>query len=215
MRRKPRLCPKVDVGRLLVDYFNRNIRLTKGGCWMWTGKRAKGGYAAMYVLGLRGFGHRFAFGAIRGYVPTGCSIVLHHTCRNPACVNPNHLEEVTQSAHARLARLSPEVRAERARRLVAINRSPEHRERIAALRRAEWRAGKYSRAEYRCAQADGLSRAMSGVRNPRRKLTVACVRKIRRIYATGRFSVRQLAPKYGVSFATIWAIVSGRSWRNA
>lgn len=47
---------------------------------------------------------------------------------------------------------------------------------------------------------------------PHKKLTVAKVRQIRRSYATGRWSQRELGEKYGVHQVTISAVVRGVTW---
>jgi hypothetical protein len=62
-------------------------------CWLWVGTKR---------LGYGSFGcdyktiqaHRFSWEVHRGKIPDGFQI--DHLCRNPSCVNPNHLEPVTQ-----------------------------------------------------------------------------------------------------------------------
>lgn len=67
------------------------------GCWLWVAYANKRGYG-MFALGTREQGwslaHRFSYEMHRGPIPEG--LVLDHLCRNPACVNPDHLEAVTQ-----------------------------------------------------------------------------------------------------------------------
>ncbi len=71
------------------------IQESETGCWIWTGKRQRDGY------GLVMHGHAFLSAhrvvyedAIGGYLKA--SLQLDHTCRNRLCVNPAHLEPVTQ-----------------------------------------------------------------------------------------------------------------------
>lgn len=51
------------------------------------------GRAAGYAYLTQGYGHRLAYEMAVGPVPDG--LELDHLCRNPACVNPDHLEAVT------------------------------------------------------------------------------------------------------------------------
>jgi len=66
-----------------------------GDCWEWTGARNAGGYGRYWRGAGRGarFAHVVAYELVYGPVPTG--LVLDHLCRNPRCVNPDHLEAVT------------------------------------------------------------------------------------------------------------------------
>lgn len=81
-------------------------------CWLWTGSRTNLGYGQFRLGGACRFAHRVAFVWAKGDVPDG--LVLDHLCRTPNCVNPDHLEPVTQrvnvlrgeSPAARQARLT-------------------------------------------------------------------------------------------------------------
>lgn len=66
-------------------------------CWFWTGTRYPNGYGKFHLGGKNGKGigaHRFAYELLVGPIPDG--LTLDHLCRNPPCVNPAHLEPVTQ-----------------------------------------------------------------------------------------------------------------------
>jgi hypothetical protein len=63
-------------------------------CWIWTASKNGGGYGLCAVEGRRiMLAHRRAYEQKYGSIPKG--MVTDHLCRNPACVNPDHLEIVT------------------------------------------------------------------------------------------------------------------------
>jgi len=68
-------------------------------CWLWTGA-LRYGYGRFVVGGRNGkvlMSHRFAYEEIKGVVPEG--LQLDHLCRVRNCVNPDHLEPVTQKVN--------------------------------------------------------------------------------------------------------------------
>jgi len=64
-------------------------------CWLWTGGKTQGaqGYGCFQVNHVNYRAHRLAYELLRGPIPIG--LQLDHLCRNPSCVNPDHLEPVT------------------------------------------------------------------------------------------------------------------------
>ena len=91
--------------RALLDRVHENIAPEPNtGCWLWTGTIATHGYGVMSTGGHRGTGraHVVAYRLMIGTVPSG--LVLDHRCRVKRCVNPAHLEPVTQAENLRRAR---------------------------------------------------------------------------------------------------------------
>lgn len=64
------------------------------GCWVWQGPRDQKGYGRS---GRRGRVHRTMYALLRGPIPEG--LELDHTCENPPCCNPDHLDAITRLEH--------------------------------------------------------------------------------------------------------------------
>lgn len=70
------------------------------GCWEWLGQKNEKGYG---IIGLGGKNcksikaHCFSYLTLVCPIPEG--FVVDHTCHNPSCVNPSHLEAVTQAVN--------------------------------------------------------------------------------------------------------------------
>lgn len=76
-----------------VDRFWDKVDVTPG-CWIWQGKPNAQGYGTHTIYHQeRTPAHRFAYELLVGPIPEG--LVIDHLCRNPICVNPAHLEPVT------------------------------------------------------------------------------------------------------------------------
>ncbi len=73
-------------------------------CWLWLRPLQKGGYGRIRVGGKDLSAHRYFFEASNGPIPPG--LVLDHLCNEASCVNPSHLEAVTQkeNLHRKIAR---------------------------------------------------------------------------------------------------------------
>lgn len=76
-------------------------------CFEWTGDKDSKGYGRVELPGYRSIGrrrvlpaHRVMWEMIHGF--TNAEHV-HHWCENPTCVNPMHLEPMTQKENNRLA----------------------------------------------------------------------------------------------------------------
>jgi len=86
--------------------FEDRLALIAGGpdeCWVWRWA-SSGGYGQVTINGRRLLTHRAAYELLIGPIPAG--LVIDHLCKNPGCVNPAHLEPVTQRENV-LRGLSP------------------------------------------------------------------------------------------------------------
>ena len=65
-------------------------RPTKGGCWIWKGSTACGGYGCFTLPGcISARAHRVSWELCYGDIPDDMNVL--HKCDNPPCVNPEHL----------------------------------------------------------------------------------------------------------------------------
>lgn len=70
----------------------------KDSCWLWTGaKDHPSGYGRFWFKNRLDLAHRASYELNNVCIPVG--LVIDHLCRNTACVNPSHLEAVTQRAN--------------------------------------------------------------------------------------------------------------------
>ncbi len=79
-----------------AERFWANVDIAGGDeCWRWRGSKNSLGYGKAYAGENRyRSAHRVAYELARGPIPAG--LQLDHLCRNRLCVNPLHLEPVTQ-----------------------------------------------------------------------------------------------------------------------
>ncbi len=73
--------------------LERTVR-DKNNCWNWTGSKT-GGYGNIQWGGKPLRAHRLSYLDFYGELDE--TLVIDHICKNTACVNPTHLEQVTQT----------------------------------------------------------------------------------------------------------------------
>ena len=87
-----------------IERFLAKVQVgdTPDDCWLWTGTMHPWGYGS-FASGRRSAAgnhipdkaHRFAYEHYRGPIPPG--LYIDHLCNNRRCVNPAHLEAVTNA----------------------------------------------------------------------------------------------------------------------
>jgi len=83
--------------------LSRVERITESGCWIWTGRIDRQGYARLSVYHAdRGhyvptLAHRLSFKAFTKKPIDGLAVC--HVCDVPCCINPDHLFAAPQSAN--------------------------------------------------------------------------------------------------------------------
>ena len=89
--------PLADVTIKVVEKFASRFKVQVNGCWLWTGamRNKKSTRGAFYHDYATYSAYRFIYELVNGPIPEG--LTLDHLCKNPSCVNPDHLEAVTGS----------------------------------------------------------------------------------------------------------------------
>ncbi len=73
--------------------------VTESGCHVWIGATNINGYGMIGVNGRTRYVHRIAYELAKAPIPEGLQI--DHLCRVRCCVNPDHLEAVTNKENGR------------------------------------------------------------------------------------------------------------------
>lgn len=114
-------------------------------CWDWIGHRSPSGHATKWWKGRKYTAHAYMWIKLRGPIPEG--LELDHLCRNPGCVNPDHLEPVTHVENVRRGRSAKltveqvrEIRASTLTRYeLAKKYGVSHAQICAVINRRAWR----------------------------------------------------------------------------
>lgn len=68
--------------------------VTESGCWIWMGaNNGDQGYGVVHIGSKKFRAHRLMYELLLGQIPEG--LVIDHLCRVRCCVNPAHMEPVT------------------------------------------------------------------------------------------------------------------------
>jgi hypothetical protein len=84
----------------LPSKVRRNIKLCpETGCWLWQGDKSRNGYGRMYYRNFRYMAHKMVYGLYCGDWLDDNKKQLDHLCEVRNCVNPRHMEKVTQEVN--------------------------------------------------------------------------------------------------------------------
>lgn len=76
------------------NHFFTFVNKTQNGCWEWIGRLSPSGYGLFTLCGYVIHSHRISYEFHKSKIPK--KAVIDHLCRNRKCINPDHLEAVTQ-----------------------------------------------------------------------------------------------------------------------
>jgi len=77
-----------------LDQITSKIKV-EDDCWIWQAGLNNKGYAVMWHEKKHFIVHRWIYKLVYGNIPDG--LTIDHLCRHRRCVNPKHLEAVTNS----------------------------------------------------------------------------------------------------------------------
>lgn len=78
----------------LIERYSSN-----GNCWEWIAGKDKNGYGRIWYNDQNATAHTVAYSVFVGPIPEGLHV--RHTCDNPSCINPDHLELGTHADNMR------------------------------------------------------------------------------------------------------------------
>lgn len=89
---------KRNLGKPLAERFFMKVEKTET-CWLWTGSKNHLGYGQIWLSDEKrvAMAHRVSVRLHGREIPPGYEV--DHLCRNPSCVNPEHLEPVTHEVN--------------------------------------------------------------------------------------------------------------------
>jgi hypothetical protein len=181
---------------------------SKKHCWTWDGSHS--GTDGRPVLNGK-LAYRLMYEKLRGPIPKG--MVAHHTCKNPQCVNPWHIELMSNAEHMRLH--SPEYINWQSLK-THCKRGHEFTEASTYHTASGGRACKICRLQW--ARADRIRRGIKpgrkGEANGQAKLTDMAVKNIKSIKHWSPGLQAKLAHKYGVSTTAIGYVRDGTTWKH-
>ena len=143
-----RFMTTVERMMLSIDVDGPVTRRELGPCWIWTGNLQGDGYGRVRMSRPRRYSraHKILFEELFGVVPE--NLVLDHLCRVHACVNPFHLEPVTQ----RINLLRGETSTARLAAKTHCPQGHEYNEENTYVRKEGWRFCKVCGNEQRKAR---------------------------------------------------------------
>jgi hypothetical protein len=78
---------------LLLLRLTSNVKVDENGCWIWQLSLNEKGYPRIGVAGRTTYAHIVSYELFNGSIEAGNDV--DHTCEVKACINPEHLEQVT------------------------------------------------------------------------------------------------------------------------
>jgi hypothetical protein len=87
----------ITVSDAEISKFMSQVELAPTGCWIWTGIKTVKGYGRFKFQYKDWRAHRWIYNFMAGELDS--NLVIDHLCHNKLCVNPFHLEQVTDQVN--------------------------------------------------------------------------------------------------------------------
>lgn len=184
--------------------------LEESGCWKWTGGVNPSGYPVSSLMGKPMRAHRIIYQFAKGELVD--ELVIDHICHNRLCVNPDHLQQITQEENSQ--RIPKERKASKA--ITCKRGHPYIGNRMPGCGRCIICARDYMREFQRNASKKKREASMVDGKLPPRKLrkdrglTDDQVRLARNRFCT----LKRLVSELGISITTISQIRSRKIYKS-
>ena len=191
-------------------------------CWEWNGNILSQGYGRMYHHSTNEpKAHRLSYMINVGEIPKGA--LIRHSCNNPKCVNPNHLSIGTNQDNSDdMKNTNRSLTGEKHPQSKLTNKD------IIEIRNMFFKSKcKITTLAYKYGVSDAAIHSIvtgnswKHIGGPisklsrSKKLNQHHVVEIRKLFITGKYTLKKLGDKFGVSYATIRGIVYGSLWKTA
>ncbi len=212
----------------LEQFIDRITPEANTGCWLWVGCGSTESYGTIRRNGRTKYAHRVSYESVNGAGSLDGK-VARHKCDTPACVNPEHIIPGTNADNMRDAVLRGRFRPKRGE---ASPNAKLTEQQVLEIRRLVSEGKPTTRVAHlfnvssqnvhdictgatwaHLPLAENGPQACRGERNPMTTLNEAKAREIRARSAAGE-KQRLIAASFGISIASVKAIVSRRNWSH-
>jgi predicted DNA-binding protein (UPF0251 family) len=203
--------PTADFEKAVKRFWSK-VQKTEDGCWTWLGSTDRYGNSSFYYWSgrkrFRAFAHRFSYELHIGPVPDRRA--LRHSCGNPLCVNPAHLELSSSQRckldEAKVSQILNELSKPNpmSSRQLADLHQVSHTAINIIRRGITWKTLERPRSMQKPGPPKGSSNCSA-------KLSEKDVVQIRQLAAEG-MTQAIIARRFGISQTTVSAILRGKAW---